>query len=331
MKRSRGLVAIGPLLAALGGAPAEALLPLVESCRAVALEDADGRSVVGVEDLALDGAVGRLLLSAYDRRSGTEGGLYAWPLGELDAATPKLERLEVEGLPPGGFRPHGLAHADGRIAVVNRTDGGPVVDRFTVAENRLRHVGRFADARLCGPNDVALRGAEVLVTNDRGACGGLALWLERVLNRPAAFVMALDGGEGRAVAAGLRFANGIAVRGSELLVAETRAFSVRDLASGAAIGLPFAPDNLVVGEDGAVWAAGPRRLWRLALFMAGWSATAGPSLVARLGDGEARVWRLPDGLVEGATAALAVRGRLVIAAGWDERVAVCADPLSRGR
>jgi sugar lactone lactonase YvrE len=310
--------------------------PLLEDCVALRLRDQDGRAVVGVEDVALDQSRDRVLLSAHNRRARppAEGGIYAWPTAAIAQGTAQVVRLAVQTLPPGGLRPHGIGLAADRLAVVNRTtrpDGAvaPVVDVFRIEGDGLAHLARHADPRLCRPNDVALAGDRLLVTNDRGHCGGPAFWLERVFNRPEAFVLSFDD-EASILARRFRFANGIVGADGTVHVAATRGRRVHRL-DGDPVPLPFAPDNLTLAQDGTVWAAGTANLWRFALFIQGWTARAGRSAVARLDGAEVTVWSVPDGVVQGATAALPVGGRLVIAAGWDDRVALCRNPVSAAR
>ena len=316
----------------------------LRDCRAVRPVDAAGARVVGVEDIARDPARDRLILSAYDRRAVAramrqgrpppEGGLYALPLARLAAGEVRVERLDPRALPPGGLRPHGLAVAGDRLAVVNRTAAAgrivAVVDRFALGDDRLDHETRLTEPRLCRPNDVAFDGDGLLVTNDRGACDGPAFWWERVANRPWSFVMAFDDGRGTLAARGFRFANGIAVTPAGAVVAATRGRRLHRL-DGTSVALPFAPDNLTLDGDGdgdgAVWAAGPVSLWRYATYRAGWSAAPGASGVARWReDGRLDAFTAPAAAPAGVTVALPLGDRLLLGAAYDDRLALCARP-----
>ncbi len=339
-----GVVATGLAGAAAAGELAD--------CEVVRPVDAAGRAVVGVEDMALDRARDRLILSAYDRRAVTraasagepapEGGLYALPSPRLAPGIVRVQRLAVRDLPAGGLRPHGIALAGERLALVNRTvEGGrfvPVVDRLEITPSGLAHRARLRAPRLCRPNDLAWTGdGRLLVTNDRGACGGPALWWERLANRPASFVMAFTGAatdtgadadadsEGAVVATGFRFANGIAATPEGVVVAATRGRRLHHLERGE-VALPFAPDNLTVTDDG-VLAAGPVSLWRYAAFRAGWLSAPGTSAVARWRPGEpAAVFTVPAPVLRGVTVALAVGDRLLLGAAYDDRLALCGRP-----
>jgi len=316
-------------------------LPGCESVRPV---DAAGRAVIGVEDIALDPARDRLILSAYDRRAlaralragepAPEGGLYAMAVSRLAPGTVGVERLAVRDLPPGGLRPHGIALAGDRLALVNRTVAAgrlvAVVDRLEITAAGLAHRARLSEPRLCRPNDLAWAAdGRLLVTNDRGACGGPALWWERLANRPASFVMAFASGdaEGDATVAatGFRFANGIAATPAGVVVAATRGRRLHQLEHGEVV-LPFAPDNLTVSDD-SVWAAGPVSLWRYAAFRAGALSSPGASAVARWRPGEpASAFTVPATVLRGVTVALAVGDRLVLGAAYDDHLALCARP-----
>jgi len=333
---------IASVLALVLATPATAAT--LEQCAPVRLVDEAGRPVVGIEDMALDAERRRVVLSAYDRRAVAgaiernevppEGGLYALASDALAAGEVAVARYEVRALPPGGLRPHGIALAEDRLAVVNRTvaEGRivPVVDRFEVDGATLRHRARLTDARLCRPNDVAWNvEGRLLVTNDHGACGGPALWWERLTNSPSSFVMAMANGDRQMTAAGFRFANGIALNDGSPVVAATRGRRLHRLEAHRRVHvpLPFAPDNVVAGGTGAVWTAGPVQLWRYAAFRAGWLSSAGPSRVARWRPGDQPdVFDVPPAALHGPTVALPVGDRLLLGSAYDDRLLLCERP-----
>jgi hypothetical protein len=108
------------------------------------------------------------------------------------------------------------------------------------------------------------------------------------------------------------------------VVAATRGRRLHQLARGTTTPLPFAPDNLTLAPDGAVWAAGPVALWRYAAFRAGWTASPGPSGVARLEpDDTLSTFEVPATVLRGATVALAVGGDLLLGAAYDDNLALC--------
>jgi len=239
-------------------------------------------------------------------------------LDRLKAVLDHCRALElIEEVAPPDVE--GVINLRGRIV--------PVVDRFRLAGDRLVHVARHAHPRLCRPNDLAWTGdGDLLVSNDRGACGGAALWWERLANRPSSFVMRFGDGAGEVVATGFRLANGVVATPEGPGVAGSRGRRLH-LPDGTAVPLPFAPDNLTLAPDGAVWAAGPVRLWRYAAFRAGWLAAPGASGVARLGpDGALATFAIPARDLKGATAALAVGARLLVAAAYDDHLLLCRRP-----
>ncbi len=273
-------------------------------CRTVAVT-ADGRRVVGIEDIALDAPRGQAILSAYDRRADTDGGLYLLDLAALDGT----DRVEVRTL-AGGLRPHGIdlrVEEDGSrtvLAVNRRRDGPTTVERYRLDGTELRHRGTVADPLLCRVNDLAaLDGDRFLFTSSHGGCGWASVLWENVLGQRGGFVgLAGSGTAGaggvRVLASGIGFANGIlaAPVQDRLYVAATReravlVYPLSALLSGnpaepERIAVPGGPDNLTAGSDGEVLIALHPSLFRLALHRYGLpGGGTAPSRVAVLGDG----------------------------------------------
>lgn len=271
------------LLAAFGGcAPkidGEAVYEN-DDCRRVALVDADtGRDVVGAEDLAFDAATGRVLISAYDRRTVEsqakarafdldEGGVYAARLADLRGAQGSLtlasivERKSVAG----GLRPHGLSFDPARreVTFVNRSyqkiDGDwRMTPRIELAgADGAVFIGDGGALR-CSANDVAKIGDKAVVSFDHAACGWRG-FLEDAFARKESGVAAADG---TVLFDGAGHANGVAATSAtEVVLAATRDRKLIVLAAGGErfavtneIALPGAPDNLTVARDGAIVAA----------------------------------------------------------------------------
>jgi hypothetical protein len=332
-------------------------------CRPVALVDAaSGRPVTGVEDLAVDPASGLVLLSAYDRQAdpGTPGragsaGLYAFD----PAAGAQGGRIAVRDLSRDFKRtdplfPHGidlLPGTEGRLFVVNRRyESGadpaiPVtVELFDWDGARLAHRQTLADPRLCRANDLVALGPEaLLVTGDRGACGGIGLLAEDVLGLSGGHVLHWDGDVLRRAADGIAFANGIAVRGDRTYVAATRGTAIHiyrtadlsDADAGPAepvgtIALPAGPDNLSWDREGRLLAAAHPDLFALFLFRGRWLGTeTAPSRVLRIGveAGEPLAYAVAtEGeSLSGATAAVETAGRLLIAGAHGDRMLICTE------
>lgn len=333
-------------------------------CRTLAITAAAitgaGRPVVGIEDLAVDGPAGRLVLSAYDRRADAEhagGGLFLLPLAALDA--PDAERAEALDLtagfhPVGGFRPHGIdlrIEPDGRRAVLSinrRHDGTTVVERFGLTGATLSHQGTIDDPLLCRANDVAfLDGGRILFTSDHGGCGWLAVAVENVLNLHRGFVGIIEDGHARVLADGIGFANGLLpdAAADRLYVAATRERAVlvyrlsalldgRDAAPHDRIAMPGAPDNLSMTGGGGPWdgrvlAAVHPSLFAFALHRHGLPG-GGMASARVVAFGPTHVETIADVVADGdgrhasaATVAAAWGNRLIAGSVMSDRLLVC--------
>lgn len=330
-------------------------------CRPVALVDeASGRPVTGVEDLAVDPASGLVLLSAYDRQAdrGTPGRADSAGLFAFDpAAGAQDSRIAVRDLSRDFKRtdrlfPHGIdlwPGTEGRLFVVNRryeSGAGPAipvtVELFDWDGARLAHRQTIADTRLCPANDLVALGPEaLLVTGDRGACGGIGLVAEDVLGFAGGHVLHWDGDVLRRAADGIAFANGIAVRGERTYVAATRGSAIHiyrtadltdpDEGPAAPVGtiaLPAGPDNLSWDRQGRLLAAAHPDLFALFLYRGRWLGTdAAPSRVLRIdvaaGEPVAYAFASEGEGLSGATAAVEAAGRLIIAGAHGDRLLIC--------
>lgn len=244
------------LLAACGGEGKGLIAP--ELCERLDIVDETGAPVLGIEDIAVDHEMGRLYLSAHDRRavaaeldseSGpvTTGGLYRLdmdgdPRGVVTARA--LVASEGERLP---LRPHGMGlyiseSGTRHVFAIERAfardgEGWRAVpeiavlvlgaDGLTVKESaRLR-----LPPELCSPNDLFPTLAGIYVSNDRGACDGRDRLIEDALGLGNSFVARLTPAGMETVANRLRFANGVAMielpdGRRELAVAATRADAI---------------------------------------------------------------------------------------------------------
>ncbi len=303
-----------------------------------------------------------------------QGGLYALAV-DWTGAPP--ERVLVDDLSAAfksdrDFRPQGLALLDQgtgrRLFVVNQRyirderDGGawrrsPTIEVFDLTGGALDLRRTLEHPLICNPNAVAALGPDtLLVTNDRGACGGLGAWLEDVLPLDRANLVRLafaddpvQEPQARRVATGLRFANGVAVAqtggdtdGGRVYVADTRkdeiaVFSAADLQSetdgppAAILSLPDGPDNLRWAPDGRLISAVHPSLLRLALYIKRWlGVTSAPSRVLAISpdDGTSQVlFDDPEGeLISAATAAAVHAGWLLIGSAFDRGLVVCRLP-----
>lgn len=345
----RALLVLGLLAGGAGTAAAD--------CRTVAVT-AQGRPVPGIEDLAVDEAVGQVVLSAYDRGAAPEkagGGLFLLPLAALAGAQAEAVELTAGFRPAAGFRPHGMdlrAETDGSrsVLVVNRRwDGVTAVELFSLDGTTLRHRGSVEDPRLCRANEVAfLDGDRFLFTSDHGGCGGVAVAVENVLNLHRGFVGLVDRGRVRVLAAGIGFANGLLPdpAADRLYVAATRERAVLvyrlsalladgDVPPPERIAVPGGPDNLSRAPGGRVLAAVHPSLFLLALHRYGWpfDVAAAARIVALdivAPDGAAvTVVAEDDGRrLPAATVAAAWHGGLIAGSATSDRLLVCGDGSS---
>lgn len=304
------------------------------ACQRLPLVDAStGKPIVGAEDLAYDPARRRVLVSAYDRLAAERGdppggGLYALPEATLGSAT-RLPPILLEK----GVAPHGIDIADGKLAVVERRYAGDAppqvsIGLYDLQANRLAAVVR--DTRLCRANDlVLLPGPALEVTLDRGPCtqgkpsgdGRVAeiVWPDG----PGARVDILEDD--------LRFPNGIAAVGSDIVVADTRAQALRMLGSTARRVLPGGPDNITRDSAGRLVVALHPSLLRFGLHRYGWPlGDHAPSRILRTdfrtGASEL-LFDDPDGTTwSGATVGLVIGSALLLGSVREQGLLVCPMP-----
>lgn len=321
----------------------------IEQCERVALIDSlTGSEIVGAEDLDVDRAGGRLLISAYDRtaveqavkrRSSEipEGGVYAVSLGDLAGRNNHLRanRVVDSKSMDAGLRPHGIAyHEDtGGLFIINRG--------YVKADSRWRlqaqiltynSTGEATAARAvsCPANDLTIHDSRTLVTLDHGACG-LGAGLEDVFGlRRAKLIEA--GGE--IVVDGLGFANGVvAVPGGPVFVAATRERALYPILVGKdgsrkqkAIPLGAAPDNLSLSDEGKIVAAVHPSLLAIGL-QRRLGVGRSPSRIVEIDPATGNKTLLFDdrkaSLISAATAAISTRGLLVIGSVVESGLVVC--------
>ncbi|MDQ2104692.1 SMP-30/gluconolactonase/LRE family protein [Azospirillum isscasi] len=266
--------------------------PAQSACRTVSVT-ANGLPVTGIEDMALDAPRGRAVLSAYDRRSGTTGGLYLLDLTSLDSPSATAIPLAT------GLRPAGIdlrAEPDGSrslLAISRHEDGAATVERYRLDGAVLTHQSTIASPLLCRANDVAfLDGDRFLFTSSHGGCGWGAVIEDNVFGGRHGFVGLVDGGGVRVLVGGIGFANGLLPDPAHdrLTVAATRedALLVYRLSDPQApperIPVPGGPDNLTAAPDGRLLVALHPAPVRLALHRYGWpGGAAAPSRIAALG------------------------------------------------
>lgn len=251
----------------------------------------------GAEDIQYDPGTGLAFITAENRRvidhanpapgMGTAdgNGVYvvdvSGPLDELGAA----RRVSPEEW--RDFRPHGLYLWSGedeegsaikRLFVVNhkslaRENIEQNIEIFDVGEGgSLTHLESVSFPEMFSPNDVVAVGPrQFYASNDVVNREGVALYAEVLFSLPISSAVYFDGEEGRTVAEGLAFGNGINVSpdGKSVYIAEWTDHQVsfydrledNTLVHRASYSMPAGVDNIDVGPDGTIWFGGLSRLF----------------------------------------------------------------------
>jgi arylesterase/paraoxonase len=228
----------------------------------------------GPEDLALDRKLGRVYVSAYDRRaafSGEEarGGIYVL---YLDIGNHELIELTADG--PADFRPHGLSLYQGpngeeALFVINHpSDGRQLVEIFDITiDGLLQHRETVEHKMMRSPNDLHAVGLkQFYATNDHANRDGMYRFFEDLLQWDATDLVYFDGDDMWVAAEGLTYANGVngSPDGQAIYVTETTDGALRIYARDPVTGflrerdramLGTGLDNIDVAPDGSLWIA----------------------------------------------------------------------------
>lgn len=309
---------------------------LIDQCRRVEV-------FPGTEDVTIDPDLGVAFISADDRRATAEGspvqgGVYILKLDGSDRV------LKASPDSFGEFHPHGLSLWRGddgrkRLFVINHTLGeGDKVEIFDIGfGGALLHVDSVAFPAMSSPNDlVGVGPRSFYVTNDRGFKEGVFATIEAYLALPFSSLVYFDGQQGRTVARGLTFANGVAMSasGEKIYVSEflRRRIAVfdRNVETGAlkkvkSIAVNTGPDNIEIAPDGALWIGGHTKVFDF-LKHAGDENAVAPSHVIRVDpDTGVREDVLIDisGAINGSSAAAVSDKTLIVGAVFDGHVMVC--------
>lgn len=230
---------------------------------------------VGAEDLTIDAAANRAIISATDRRAAqagkpVPGGIWSFPLGEVDA-------MAVNLTPDAGlyFQPHGISlwrEPDGRTAlfVVNHPAPGHgwpthTIEVFDFVGEALVHRATLTDPRLVMPNDLVAVGLDrFYLTNTHAHGPGTMQDIETYLQLSGAQVLHYGMGGFSVAIDDLVFPNGInvsrdgrtiyvaAVTGQEVLVFD-RDPQTDVLTARGAIDIASGGDNIEVDDEGQLW------------------------------------------------------------------------------
>lgn len=257
------------------------LVPVFEgSCK-------DVGGLPGSEDIVLDRAARRMIISSDDRRAAGKGApkrgaIYVMPIDGVETISARVDA--TKGM-PARFHPHGLTRfvaADGKatIMVVNHLNGFTNYNETVVeiydeaADNTLTHRRTVAIAGLVRINDIAATGPDSFYATSESdlAAGSLAeTWSIIADNDRTGAIWYFDGTSGRKLDSGLGFANSVALSpdGRTLYATGMTSRAVfiydREPATGAikrrdAAQIGTFVDNLDVEEDGRVWIAAHPKL-----------------------------------------------------------------------
>ena len=332
--------------------------PAFGVCASHTLIDAKtSRPVSGIEDIAYLPNTDTVVLSAYDRRSGSEGGVYGLTGGDLSSASSQsliAEQLVTPEDLGSPLRPHGIALHQGRdditrLAVLNRRawNGSRATDLLVFELNEDHSSAELTvqtrSASLCAANNIVFLDEETfLVSLDHAACGGARRMMEDVLNLARGSIVLVAPIGIRNLISGLRFPNGLALEEDRrrLWVASTRgkevlAFQLPQRLQGAyqdntpdqRIALSSAPDNLTLTPEGHLLAAGHQSLMAFAAYRADLPWFSPPGSAVELIDPQTRTAELAltlrDPLLNGATAAIRRGETIAAVGGFDNKLAVC--------
>ncbi len=240
--------------------------------------------VTGAEDITIDQGRQYAYISADDRRATlanqpVKGGIYGLDISDPDSTPVLLTHTFSDD-----FHPHGISlfqskSGERTLFVINHLNNGEnKVEVFDIkVAGELLHRTSISYPELLTPNDlVAVSETQFYATNDHGNPHGSFMALaEDYLGLALSTISYFDGVEGKIVASGLRYGNGLAVTPDTktMYVAEITGRKInifdRDLNNGALnkrgeIPVDSGPDNLEWDEKGNLWFAGHPRLLKFA-------------------------------------------------------------------
>lgn len=305
----------------------------------------------GAEDFAVHYETGRVFVSAAQRRpyhangfphpegDHSGNGIYSFMLGDPEGT---LELVSPDA--PVGFSPHGinlLVQDDGRdrLFVVNHSlQGYHSIEIFDLSSDGIlswQESIRYPELR--SPNDVVAVGhREFYATNDRYFMDEPWTRVEAYLGLPLTSVSYYDGSQGRIVADGLMYANGIdqSPDGSQIYVAEVlgRKLTVYDRAGAdgalrrtGTIPLGTAPDNITTAENGTLWIGAHPRVFEFLAHAKDETLTA-PSHVVSVDPSTDEVSTelvSLNGELNASSAAIKADGTLLVGAVLDSHILIC--------
>jgi hypothetical protein len=302
------------------------------------------------EDIVIDRAGNRALLSALDRRGSVSGRETLGTVKAIALTDDAWRATAVVSGAPADMRPHGLslfAAGDGRrtLMAISHPTGKPHrVEIFDRGDDGVyAHVAGVEGPELFKPNDLAAVGArQFYLVNDTGARGAVQRAAEQLFGAGYATLVYFDGERLTEVMGSLASPGGLAVSadGKQLFVAETQAKQVTILARNpdtgvlavaARVAIDGLPDNIDIAEDGSAWVTAHGSAVGLVRHFID-PANPAPSLVYRIernssGSWEARQVYASDGhnLSAGSVAATA-GNRMLLGSITEYKVLACPRP-----
>jgi len=304
----------------------------------------------GTEDLAYDPLSGLVFVSAAERRSGDmhpRNGIYVFD----PAASDSVRLVSIDA--PADFRPHGISLWRGdtetgesiaRLFVISHPYSGHQVLIYDVAGNgALSHLETVSYDALRSPNDIVGVGPDQFYATNDVYFGDTTMgYLEAFLGLPLGSISYYDGQDGRIVAGGFAYANGVNLSpdGTELyatgFIGRTlhvfdRAPETGELTRTARHAAPLGLDNIEVGTDGALYIAGNVNVFDF-LAHQGDPETRAPAHAIRI-DPDSGDWNTvfadSGEAIDSPSVATRIGDQLLLGAVFDSHVLVCpytADP-----
>jgi len=304
----------------------------------------DGKPIIGIEDMAYDAQGQTLYLSAYDRRTHDEGGIYRLPI-ENSASDLTLKPV-IEGLRPHGIN---LTRLDNTVylSVIDRqgdkADKKPVIRFWSwhiETSDNMNELKSLSAPEICAANDLILGAGEFLyITQDHKKCTSKAQKRENIFSPHQAKVLVYRRLGGKLdlidppLLSGLSFANGITKSQQEglLYVAETRKKQLtlfsEEKVERTTIRLAGGPDNLT--HDGThVYAALIPSLIRFSRFQKNDSKRIKSRFAVISPDNDVATYDVPSDVISGATVAIKAGDHIWLGAAYDTAIARCSLGIS---
>lgn len=180
----------------------------------------------GLEDITIDSQNGYAYISSHNRRNfESRGDIYLYKIND---STRTFINLTAD-FPKKDFRPHGISlfienDSTKFLFVVCHGTGRNSVERFKIQGEKLVHLNTFGSTDFISPNDVhAVSPTAFYITNDHDDTQGFMRTVKDFLKIGTGSVVYFNGDNGKIVATGIPYANGIHTSkdGTKLFVAST--------------------------------------------------------------------------------------------------------------